>query len=320
MRRKREVVASTKNSLQNDERHTMSYYPAVEPRRVLLSKNELIATHPWCNQRITYNYISTCYRAPNDSTISCLLSLFTIHNEVVSAWSHYIGATIAMVCLSITLFSIEDTFPKGILATICLSGFFMFYSSASYHTFCCHSDLVCRRVQCMDWLGIAVHTFSTNLLVSYFELRLFPRCFFWFSVVNVLFALFSYFITYSALQKVYHSSDVQSGKAPAIEHHQTSLPIFWLPLLSIIESYTFRSLIAMFYGLGSIIAWCIGYYLTGIINDHLFWIVNIYGCFGTVVLCLWDIPERWLPPGMVDIVVSYIPSWYNWLYFPFPSH
>ena len=284
------------NPLSLSTKHIFGMYPS------LLSKHDLIEQYPWCDQRITYNYIHTSYRQPNDSTISCLLSLFTVHNEVVSAWSHYFGALTAMLCLTITLLTIEDPFSKGILAFICLSGFFMFYSSASYHTFCCHSDVVCRNVQCMDWLGIAVHTFSTNLLVSYFELRQVPTCFFWFTVVNVFFAVFSYFITYSALQKVYHSSDVQSGKVPIMEH--PSLPVFLQPLMAIIESYTFRSLIAMSYGLGSMIAWCIGYYLTGIINDHLFWILGIYGCFGTVVLCLYDIPERWLSPGVVDIVVS----------------
>ena len=305
MRRKREENAcATKILLQENDNKPLllSSNDIFRAYPSLLSKNELIERYPWCDQRITYHYITTCYREPNFSTTSCLLSLFTLHNEVVSAWSHYIGAAIAMTCLAITLWTIEDPFPKGVISCICLSGFFMFYSSATFHTFCCHSDPVCRHVQCMDWLGIALHTFLTNLLVSYFELRLFPTCFLWFTVVNVIFALFSYFITYSALQKVYHSCDVQSGKASAIEPH--SLPTFLQPLMSIIESYAFRSLIAMSYGLGSIIAWSIGYYLTGIVNDHLFWIAIIYGCFGTVALCLWDIPERWLSPGVVDIVVS----------------
>lgn len=128
---------------------------------------------------------------------------FPFNNELVNAWTHWIGVFIAIASLCVTLLNVKEIAPRAVLSIICLSGVFMFSTSASYHTFCCQSDIVCRRVQCLDWLGILVHTFSSNLVVSYFELKQFPCVFYGFTVVNFLFAVFTYGITFSALQKVY---------------------------------------------------------------------------------------------------------------------
>ena len=272
----------------------------------LLTKAELVARHPWADERITYHMVTTGYRAPSGSTRVCVLSLFTIHNEVVNAWSHYVGAACALVCLCVTLATLKDPGAKGVVALLCISGMFMFTSSASYHTFCCHSDKACRAVQCCDWLGIAVHTFCTNLVVSYFELRHYPVAFRWYNVANLALAVFTYGITYSALQKVYLSCDVRSGAVRATKKAAMVASSLWQRvlrrLLAVVESYSFRSLVAMAYALGALVAWAIGYAHTGIVTDRLAQIGHVYLCFGTVLLCLFDLPERLLPPGTCDIV------------------
>jgi predicted membrane channel-forming protein YqfA (hemolysin III family) len=313
-------------------------YPA------LLTKAELIERHPWTDERITYHAVTTGYRAPNNSARMCVLSLFTVHNEVVNAWSHYLGAFGALVCLCVSLATLADPGAQAIVATLCLSGMFMFTSSASYHTFCCQSDMACRSVQvhthnnacervdcsplfghdftrpspfplfcqCCDWLGIAVHTFCTNLVVSYFELRHFPVAFRWYNVVNLALAVFTYGITYSALQKVYRSCDVRSSGAAVARGGTSSKKAatkhaWWShalrPLLAVVESYSFRSLVAMSYALGSLVAWAVGYAHTGVVAwGRLSQIMHVYLCFSTVLLCLFDFPEKFVPPGTCDIV------------------
>eukprot|EP01041_Mallomonas_annulata_P012211 gene12211-25641_t len=161
-----------------------------------------------------------------------------------------------------------------------------------YHT--------CRKVQCLDWFGIALQTFSSNLLVSYYELKEYPLVFQLFTIINISFAIFTYFITYTALQNVY-TSGKHSSSSNSKNHKQNNILI---TLQNIIESYLFRTIIAISYAAGALIAWCVGYSITGVVNDNIGPIVTIYCVFGAVIFCIFDIPEGFLPEGTVDIIGS----------------
>ena len=277
-----------------EKRHFFGAYPS------LLTKAQICERYPWCSERITYAHVCTSYREPNNSIKSCLMGALTIHNELVNCWTHYLGVLFGIASLVVTLINVDSYGAKAVLSVNCLTSIFMFSSSASFHTFCCHSDMVCRRVQCLDWLSIAVHTFSTNLVVSYMELNEFPGVFYGFTVVNFVLAVFTYGVTYSALQKVYASGDRLSVGEVDKDQQNSCLQRF----LSIVESYAFRALVAMSYTLGCLIAWIIGYGISGVANDHIKLICIIYGCYGTVFFCLLDFPEKFFPPGTFDIMVS----------------
>lgn len=179
----------------------------------LLSKDELCKRYCWCS-RITYNYIFTSYRKPTNSRMTCLYSLFTVHNELVNSWTHIIASLVAAIGTIYTILSsssLEKTIVFGIYGA-CAT--FMFYSSSCYHIFCCHSDHFLRRVQCMDWLGITIMTSGTNLVTAYEELykRGLPIACVVIIVLNLVCGAFTYGVTYSALQAVYHSQDTAAFK------------------------------------------------------------------------------------------------------------
>jgi hypothetical protein len=132
------------------------------------------------------------------------------------------------------------------------------------------------------------------------ELKEFPGVFYGFTVVNFVLAVFTYGVTYGALQKVYASGDRVSVGEVDKDQQNSCLQRF----LSIVESYAFRSLVAISYAHGCLIAWIIGYGVSGVANDHIYWLFIIYGCYGTVFLCLLDFPEKFFPPGTFDVMVS----------------
>ena len=268
----------------------------------LISLEELVEKYPWTETRITYNSVFTSYRKPCNCTASCVLSLTTSHNELVNAWTHIVGFLAAFGCLLATLCtaSNERIGATTVLSLFAAGGMFMFISSAIYHTFCCHSDAGSRTVQCMDWLGIAVFTFVSNLVVSYFEIFVYgyETVFYGFTVMNFLLAMFSYYVTNSSLQTVYK-------EYIDIEKKENISGLFLFPQLlelEVMNTYIFRTSVGIVYASGSLIAWLIGYALTGNANSHLMPIIGMYICFGSVIFCLLDFPEAFFTKGTFDIV------------------
>ena len=282
----------------------------------LINLDTLVEKYPWTDTRITYNHVYTSYRKPCNCTTSCVLSLFTSHNEVINAWSHIFGVILAFGCFLITVATASSDRAKEsvILSIFCIGGMFMFSNSALYHIFCSHSDLGSRKVQCLDWLGIAVFTFVTNLLVSYFEIYAFghPDVFYIFTVVNLFLAFFSYNITYSALQTVYapfNGSGQGHTKGADISNNITGVKSIWYKLMApiylVMNTYVFRTSVGITYALGSFISWIIGYVLADKANyNHLSSIIGLYLCFATVLFCLTDFPEKFFPRGTFDVLVS----------------
>ena len=279
--------ASSQDLYQIQWSDTFKKYP------FLINLDGLVENYPWTDARITYNAVSTSYRKPCNCALTCILSLTTLHNELVNAWTHIFGSIAATGCLIATLYTAS---PERVGATTVLSlfaagGMFMFTNSALYHTFCCHSDSASKTVQCMDWLGISVFLFGSNLVVSYFEIfdYGYETVFYVFTALNIVMAVFSYYTTYSALQLVYvEKKEVSSGG--------------WNPLLAVMNTYIFRTSVVMMYALGALLAWLVGYALTGNANNHLAPIIGMYVCSGSVVFCLFDFPEAFFPKGTFDIV------------------
>jgi predicted membrane channel-forming protein YqfA (hemolysin III family) len=114
--------------------------------------------------------------------------------------------------------------------------------------------------------------------------------------MNFLLAMFSYYVTSSSLQTVY-KEDIEK------KENISGLFLFSQLLeLEVINTYIFRTSVGIVYASGSLIAWLIGYALTGNANSHLMPIIGMYICFGSVIFCLLDFPEAFFTKGTFDIV------------------
>jgi len=312
------------------------YYPC------LVSKHDLIRHYPWTNTRITYHYIIGLYREPNNSVSKCVKSLFQLHNELINSWTHVIGSAIAFFNIIRVISHISTHNPCFFSHLIFnLSAVFMLLNSASYHIFCCHSDQVSRLVQCQDWLGIAVYAFGSNFITSYYLFSSSSSLLYSLYAVNGIFAFVTYSITYSALQSVFVTTsgkhpvppgesgrererDREKERAPnrrRVSARRNGSPIsddgevsrgisssplsswFSLSLLTtLLESYSFRTVIAVLYACGSLFQHLLYVALRDTFHSTFYNVVAIYACFSAVVLCLLDLPEALLPPGSVDLL------------------
>ncbi|KAF0378309.1 putative hemolysin-III channel protein Izh2 [Gigaspora margarita] len=117
--------------------------------------------------------ILTCYRRPTYSYIKCFQSLFYIHNESVNIWSHLIGALIFII-ISITTYFFLSAYP-----TITIWDFIVQYSflagvlmcltfSTLFHSFMCHSEMVCANWNRCDYCGIVFLSIGSMIPIAYY--------------------------------------------------------------------------------------------------------------------------------------------------------
>ncbi|KAK3814248.1 MAG: hemolysin-III related-domain-containing protein [Benniella sp.] len=112
--------------------------------------------------------IVTGYRRATNSYRKCMRSLLYLHNETVNIWSHLLGAIAFVIIAPVAYYKIV-----GVLNAVQWTDITVLYAflagaivcltmSASFHTFCCHSEKasyckICeassRWVRC-DYLGI----------------------------------------------------------------------------------------------------------------------------------------------------------------------
>ncbi|KAG0068493.1 hypothetical protein BGZ89_004639 [Linnemannia elongata] len=104
--------------------------------------------------------IVTGYRRPTHSYSKTIASLGYLHNESVNIWSHLLGAITFVIVAPISYFKII-----GLLDAIQWTDVAVFYAflagaiiclsmSASFHTFCCHSEAVSSQWNRCDYVGI----------------------------------------------------------------------------------------------------------------------------------------------------------------------
>lgn len=265
----------------------LSYYP------FLLTKDEIHVKYPWTENRLTYPSVFTSYREPNFNGMTCCVSLFTAHNELVNSWTHILGTCLAISLLCIGISTLGFTPGAIVIGIYCAIGFAMFFFSATFHTFGCHSDDVSRNVLCLDWFGVTLMIFGSNLIGSYFELRSSPVAFGVFTALNVLFGVFTYYVTFSSLQKVFNPKKNEN------EGKESKMGLLGA-LDEIMQMYIFRIFVGIAFAVGLILAWLIGYAINGTANDRLGKIFGVYGCYATVILQVFNIPEG-LYPGKFDI-------------------
>lgn len=147
-------------------------------------------------------YLKTGYRImPNGSLIGALWSILAWnHNEFVNIHSHLwagiIWCIIAIIMfIDPTLFGYQQV-PEDFLMFFfyALSCCFVFLGSTSFHTFRCCSVHAYHRYLAVDFCGICNLLMAGVILISYFELKCFPRIrtimilivlFYWFALIFI---------------------------------------------------------------------------------------------------------------------------------------
>ena len=129
----------------------------------LMEKHLLLKYYPW-SEVYTWHFIETGYRTPVSSCVNCFRSLLYPHNEFVNAQSHIIGSLWVLYLMSCSIYNCDKIAPLMVMMLYLLASFFMCFFSATYHIFCCHSDNMCKTVQCFDWLGKFILILNATLM------------------------------------------------------------------------------------------------------------------------------------------------------------
>ena len=102
--------------------------------------------------------IRTGYRTLNHSYISCLRTLFFLHNETGNVLSHLVGG---ILFIGLTIHTYYYVIPTGwadrlIFASFLFGAIGCLWLSAFFHLFCAHSKSVCDAWNKCDYIGIMV--------------------------------------------------------------------------------------------------------------------------------------------------------------------
>lgn len=107
-------------------------------------------------------YLKCGYRRPTYSYITCIRSIFQLHNETVNIWTHLLGGVyFAHLCLQLFNSTILSSIDKWVIGLFLLSATVCHMMSTVYHTFNCHSEHISKVCSRMDYCGIiSLITFS----------------------------------------------------------------------------------------------------------------------------------------------------------------
>ena len=271
----------------------------------LLNKTELLKKYSWC-KILVWEYIETSYREPKSSILYCFSTLFTIHNELINIWSHLIGSLWILYLLFTTLTTLTNYYDLAIFSIYLTSAFIVCVSSTSFHLFCCHSESVCKKTQCLDWIVISCLIFSSNLIVSYYELSFNKFIFVFVTFCNFILMFLTSSITLTSLQNNNNNNNtnnkIKDNEYKIKDNEYKIKDNEYKKLLNnYISSYSFRAGIYIIYGLGIIIVLLLKFILTGIISSSLQNILIMYGFYSSVILCIFHFPEC-ISPGSFDII------------------
>ncbi|KAI7856247.1 hemolysin-III related-domain-containing protein [Circinella umbellata] len=135
-------------------------------------------------------YILSGYRPPSNNYITCIKSIFKLHNESLNIWTHLFGLIIILFYLVqeaiISFFHHQDI--KKNTSDILL---FVFYlgaisclgCSCIYHTFACHSKNVSVTCNAIDYLGIICNNLGSWLFAFHYYFYCEPK-------LQVLYSIF----------------------------------------------------------------------------------------------------------------------------------
>jgi predicted membrane channel-forming protein YqfA (hemolysin III family) len=110
-------------------------------------------------------FILTGYRRIGASYYQCLRSAFSLHNEVVNFWTHFIPLLVWLVWLLYLALSWEDFFQPFHYPMLCYWTGACVYTlfSSMAHLFSCKSYKVNNVCAMLDYMGIALYGFCSDM-------------------------------------------------------------------------------------------------------------------------------------------------------------
>jgi adiponectin receptor len=194
---------------------TLQQHSNTHPKAPIIpvSKSALLhysALPDWHRENV---FITSHYRPESFSTISCLQSIFSIHNETVNIWTHLLPALFSLFCQIILQALLTIHFPNvtpldrlvfatNLFAlTTCLS------LSTLYHTLMNHSHSVSSLWLRIDYVGILtliLGSFFSGIYVG-FLCDPFLRNTYW-SMIGILSTITAYLVLHPDYQSIQYRS------------------------------------------------------------------------------------------------------------------
>ena len=122
-------------------------------------------------------FITSGYRNESHSTLTCLKSIFSIHNETVNIWTHLLPACLFLLGQLLIQSLITHSYPEAtaldrfVFACNMAAAILTLTLSSLYHTLMCHSAHVSNLWLRIDYLGILaliLGSFFSGIYVGFY--------------------------------------------------------------------------------------------------------------------------------------------------------
>jgi len=130
-------------------------------------------TPGWMQDNI---YITSGYRA-NYSVALCIKSLFRMHNETWSIWTHLVGFLLFFILMFVTFAVLLESPTVGdvfVFLVFLICAQIQMLASAIFHIFYCHSAQVCSWLVRIDYSGINLMIVGSYYPPLYYLFKCYP--------------------------------------------------------------------------------------------------------------------------------------------------
>jgi len=226
-------------------------------------------------------FIISGYRSQLSFT-DCIKSIFVFHNETLNIWTHLIGTVVFLLYLLYAMVFIirdESFTTKLIFGISSITVISIYFSSALYHTFKCHSAEVYELMLSLDMGSIALGISGLTSSACYFGFYCYPNLQIFYGIFPIIFGILLWIATV----------------VPNVCNYSVRLVLF---------------VIFTGFGIIPLIHWTIIGFGSKIVQLFLWRIVVMYLLFGCG-FAIWQlrIPERWFI-GKHDIWFSSHQIWH----------
>jgi len=119
------------------------------------------------------SYLNHGYRRmPTNSYLNCFLSMFSLHNETLNVWTHFLPFLYWVYLLFFEIPHLKEPVVSGVFA---LCAIFVFLGSSLFHIFKCNSIYDYHFFLTIDFYGIIVLLLGCNIFFPYIEFVCYPQ-------------------------------------------------------------------------------------------------------------------------------------------------
>lgn len=188
------TFSTTETTFESDKKSTNLRETSTKGKVVLVSWDEL-AEWQKDNEHIHKGYVSE-----TNSILSCIHSLFIIHNESVNIYTHLLPG----ICFLLTLFfdfNIVKKFPTTAIIDYFIIDLFLFgvfaclIMSSIFHCLKAHSSHISKVGNKLDYLGIVILITTSMISILFYGFHDNSKFFYFFSAITVIFGILCGFVS-----------------------------------------------------------------------------------------------------------------------------